>query len=95
MASVLLEREAERTALASAVERVAAGDGGDLVIVLGEAGFGKTALLAVAGELARAAGIRTFRAAGAPLEHDFGYGWCASCSRRSCARARRRRPRSF
>jgi hypothetical protein len=37
------------------------------VLVLGEAGIGKTRLLAVAGGLARAAGIRTFRAAGAPL----------------------------
>jgi hypothetical protein len=44
------------------------------VLVLGEAGIGKTALLAVAGGLAQAAGVRTFRAAGAPLERDFGYG---------------------
>ena len=74
MAGELLEREAERAVLASAVERVAAGDGGGLVLVLGEAGIGKTALLTVAGEFARAAGIWTVRAAGAPLEHDFGYG---------------------
>ena len=74
MAGELLEREAERAALASAVERVAAGDGGELVMVFGEAGIGKTALLAVVDELARAAGIRTFRTAGAPLERDFGYG---------------------
>jgi DNA-binding CsgD family transcriptional regulator len=74
MAGELLEREAERSALASAVERVAAGDGGGLLLVLGAAGIGKTALLAVVGDLAQAAGIRTFRAAGAPLERDFGYG---------------------
>ena len=74
MAGELLEREAERAVLASAVGRVATGAGGGLVLVLGEAGIGKTALLAVAGGLARAAGIRTFRAAGAPLERDFGYG---------------------
>jgi DNA-binding CsgD family transcriptional regulator len=74
MASELLEREAERAVLASAVERVAAGDGGGLVLVLGEAGIGKTALLTVVGEFARAAGIWTVRAAGAPLERDFGYG---------------------
>jgi predicted ATPase len=74
MATELLEREAERAVLGSAVEQVAAGEGGELVVVLGEAGIGKTALLAVAGELARAAGIRTFRAAGSPLERDFGYG---------------------
>ena len=74
MAGELFEREAERAALASAVERVATGDGGELLMVLGEAGIGKTALLAVVGELAPAAGIRTFRAAGAPLERDFGYG---------------------
>jgi hypothetical protein len=60
--------------LASAVRRVAAGAGAGLVMVLGEAGIGKTALLAVAGGLAQGAGIRTFRAAGAPLERDFGYG---------------------
>ena len=74
MAGELLEREAERAVLASAVRRVAAGDGAGLVMVLGEAGIGKTALLAVAGGLARGAGIQTFRAAGAPLERDFGYG---------------------
>ena len=74
MAGELLEREAERAVLASAVRRVAAGDGAGLVMVLGEAGIGKTALLAVAGGLAQGAGIRTFRAAGAPLERDFGYG---------------------
>ncbi len=74
MAGELLEREAERAVLASAVRRVAAGNGAGLVMVLGEAGIGKTALLAVAGGLAQGAGIRTFRAAGAPLERDFGYG---------------------
>ena len=74
MAGELLEREAERAVLAAAVERVATGDGGGLVMVLGEAGIGKTALLAVAGGLAQGAGIRTFRAAGAPLESAFGYG---------------------
>jgi predicted ATPase len=74
MAGKLLEREAERAVLASAVERVTTGVGGELVLVLGEAGIGKTALLAVAGGLARAVGSRTFRAAGAPLERDFGYG---------------------
>jgi predicted ATPase len=74
MAGELLEREAERATLASAVERLAAGDSRGLVLMLGEAGIGKTALLAVAGGLAQAAGVRTFRAAGAPLERDFGYG---------------------
>lgn len=74
MAGELLEREAERAALASAVGRLAADDSGGLVMVLGEAGIGKTALLAIVRGLARAVGIRTFRAAGAPLERDFGYG---------------------
>ena len=74
MATELLEREAEQAVLASAVEQVTAGDGGRLLMVLGEAGIGKTALLAVVDELARAADIATFRAAGAPLERDFGYG---------------------
>ena len=50
MAGELFEREAERAALASAVERVATGDGGGLLMVLGEAGIGKTALLAVVAE---------------------------------------------
>lgn len=67
MAGELLEREAERAVLASAVRRVAAGNGAGLVMVLGEAGIGKTALLPVAGRLAHGAGIRTFRAAGACL----------------------------
>jgi DNA-binding CsgD family transcriptional regulator len=74
MNGVLLERGAEREALAAAVKRVAAGDDGELLLVLGEAGIGKTALLAVVGELAEAVGIRMFCAAGVPLERDFGYG---------------------
>lgn len=92
MAGELLEREAEQAVLASAVRRVAAGDGAGLVMVLGEAGIGKTALLAVAAGLAQGAGIRTFRAAGVPLERDLGYGVVRRRSVRCCwaARARRR-----
>ena len=95
MAGELLEREAERAVLASAVGRVATGDGGGLVLVLGEAGIGKTALLTVVGVFARAAGIRTFRAAGAPLERDFGYGVVRQLLEGSCVRARRRSARGY
>jgi ABC-type lipoprotein export system ATPase subunit len=53
IAERLLESEGERDALVAALDSVLDGRG-RLVVLVGEAGLGKTALLAVAGELAAA-----------------------------------------
>jgi long-chain acyl-CoA synthetase len=65
----LLERETERSALREGC--VAVGGGAGLVIlVVGEAGIGKTALLHEARGLAGELGVRVLRASGAMLERD-------------------------
>ena len=90
MAGELLEREAERAVLASAVRRVAAGDGAGLVMVLGEAGIGKTALLAVAGGLAQELASGRSGPRGRRSSVTSATGWYVSCLRGSCVPARRR-----
>src|SRR5688500_12432811 len=70
---LLLEREAELTALRRAVD-ITAGGRGQLIAIEGEAGIGKTALLDAAGRLAAAAGIATLAARAGELERDFGFG---------------------
>lgn len=65
----MLERGAELSQIAAAV---AGGSG--VLIVEGEAGIGKSALLAAGVELARAHGSTVFSARGGVLERDFGYG---------------------
>jgi DNA-binding CsgD family transcriptional regulator len=69
---MLLEREVELGVLSAAVERVAESAG--LVLVEGAAGVGKTRLLAEAGALAQAAGVRVLSARGTALEREFGFG---------------------
>lgn len=69
----LLEREDERSAIREGCVAVAGGAGGVLLIV-GEAGIGKTALLHEVGRLEGELGVRALRASGALLERDFGYG---------------------
>ncbi len=73
MMESLLEREAERSAIHRGCLAVAGGSGG-VILVVGEAGIGKTALLLEARRLAEQSGVRVLRAAGATLERDFGYG---------------------
>jgi hypothetical protein len=69
----LLEREGERDVLVAAID--SARDGrGRLVVVEGEAGRGKTALLGVAEALASERGARVLRARGGVLERDVGWG---------------------
>ncbi len=69
----LLEREDERSAIGAACAAVAGGAGGVLLIV-GEAGIGKTALLQEARRPVTELGVKVLRASGALLERDFGYG---------------------
>jgi DNA-binding CsgD family transcriptional regulator len=65
----LLEREHELRRIADAI----AAPGGVLVVE-GEAGIGKSALVAAAVEIGRAAGARVLTARGGVLERDFGHG---------------------
>jgi DNA-binding CsgD family transcriptional regulator len=65
----LLERGEELRRIAAAVA-----DPGRVLIVEGEAGIGKSALLDAGADLARAAGARVLTARGGSLERDFGYG---------------------
>ena len=69
----LLERTEERALLGRALSETRAGRG-RLVLVEGEAGIGKTALLELAMRLAAERGLTLFSARGGPLEEGFGYG---------------------
>jgi DNA-binding CsgD family transcriptional regulator len=71
--SALLEREAELATIESLLD--AARDGsGQILTIEGEAGAGKTSLLAAAGRLAAASEMRVLRARGGEYERDFPYG---------------------
>ncbi|HEV2059368.1 MAG TPA: AAA family ATPase [Solirubrobacteraceae bacterium] len=69
----LLEREAELSALRARISDAERGSGG-IVLVEGEAGIGKTRLLAAAGDLARERGLTVLSARGGELERDFAFG---------------------
>ena len=69
----LLERDVEIERLEQAIA-AAVDEAGSVVAVEGEAGIGKTSLLAHAGRLASAAGLRTLRARGGELEREFAFG---------------------
>src|SRR5688500_7993317 len=69
----LFEREAELAAVADAVERATHGSG-SVLLIHGEPGIGKTALLRAAGRAASEAGIATLSARGSELEREFGFG---------------------
>lgn len=71
--AALLEREAELALVDEALQRASAGAGSD-VVVEGPAGIGKTRLLLSARERAQALDLRTLRARGGELEHEFSYG---------------------
>ncbi|GIF48288.1 regulatory LuxR family protein [Asanoa ferruginea] len=70
---MLLQRDAELASLGRQVATVRAGIG-RMIIVDGPAGIGKSSLLSATAETAAAAGIRTLRASGSPLEQDAGWG---------------------
>ncbi|MEA2193066.1 MAG: hypothetical protein QOI73_3187, partial [Solirubrobacteraceae bacterium] len=69
----LLEREPELERLESCVAAAVAG-AGSVVGIEGEAGIGKSSLLAHAVECAGAAGMRVLTARGGELEREFAYG---------------------
>lgn len=70
---MLLERDAERAAIATALN-AAAGSDGSLLLISGPAGSGKSALLRDATASALAAGARVLRADATQLEEDFAFG---------------------
>ena len=50
------------------------GDRGGLVVIVGPAGIGKTALLQAAADMAEQAGVRVLRARGSDIEQEFAFG---------------------
>jgi DNA-binding CsgD family transcriptional regulator len=72
VSTTLIGREQELAALTGALG--AADEGGRVVIVEGEAGVGKTVLLATLGAAARGAGTTVLRARGGELERGEGFG---------------------
>src|ERR687889_2544335 len=73
MAAALYERELELQTLTDAVREVREG-GGQVVVVEGPGGIGKSRLLAAVRDLATAAGLRPLVALGAELERTFPFG---------------------
>ncbi|MDQ3677633.1 MAG: AAA family ATPase, partial [Actinomycetota bacterium] len=69
----LLEREHESEQLVARIEAAIAGEG-SVVALEGDAGIGKSALLAYASQRAAGAGMRVLSARAGELEQDFGYG---------------------
>ena len=69
----LLERDAELAAIDSTLRAAAAGEGG-LLLIEGEAGVGKTALLKEGLGRAEGLGIKVLRARGGEYEREFPYG---------------------
>jgi DNA-binding NarL/FixJ family response regulator len=72
-ANALLEREPELALIADAARRVTAG-AGTVLLIEGEPGIGKTALMEAAATSASTAGIEVFTARGRALEREFGFG---------------------
>jgi DNA-binding CsgD family transcriptional regulator len=69
----LVEREAELVVIDECIRSAIAGQGG-VVIVVGQAGIGKTALLEEASRRAAGGGMVVVSGQGAVLEEDFGFG---------------------
>jgi DNA-binding CsgD family transcriptional regulator len=70
---LILDRDAELTAMTAAIT-AAAGGRGSLILVQGPAGIGRTTMLSVASAEAAAHGMRTLTARGLALEQGFTYG---------------------
>ena len=85
----LIERERELGLIADVLGAASRGDGA-LVLVEGEAGIGKSALLAAAGERAAAAGLAVLAARGQDAEREFPFGGCLQLFERVLAEPARR-----
>jgi tetratricopeptide (TPR) repeat protein len=85
-AALLLERESQLERLRAGVE-AARGGAGRLILIEGDPGVGKTALLAAAGEIAEGAGSTVLRARGGELEATEGFGAGRQLLERAVARA--------
>jgi predicted ATPase len=68
-----LERDGELAALGAAVGAAGAGEG-NVVVIEGPAGIGKTMLLGCAADSARAANLTLLTARGVELESEFAFG---------------------
>jgi predicted ATPase len=71
IATVLAGRDEDLGVIQAFLDQASAG--GAALLLTGEPGVGKTALLDVAQERAAAAGVRVLRAAGAPFEADVSF----------------------
>jgi DNA-binding CsgD family transcriptional regulator len=71
--TALLERESELATIGELLDAARDGAGG-LLMIEGEAGAGKSSLLAAAADLAAAGGMLLLRARGGEYERDFPYG---------------------
>src|SRR6202050_3980507 len=71
--ALVLERDRELERIGECLQRARQGRGGALVVE-GQAGIGKTALLAVARRTAEGEGFGVLRARGAELEREFAFG---------------------
>jgi DNA-binding CsgD family transcriptional regulator len=70
---MLLDRQTELERLASVIDAARHGSGG-VILIEGESGIGKSALLGAAAEMASASGLKVLSARGGELEVGFGYG---------------------
>ena len=72
--SELVGRHAETALLGRVLHHARKGSGGSSVLLRGEAGMGKTALLELAGTLARDSGFAVLRTVGAEAEAETAFG---------------------
>ena len=79
----LHEREPESRAIVDALDETVAGRG-RVVVVEGPAGIGKTSLLELARDAARARNVAVASARGSDLEVAYAWGVAVSCSNRAC-----------
>lgn len=74
MTPTLVERDADLAIVDEVLGRVTAGGSGEILVVAGPAGIGKSALLAALGARAAAQGFAVHEARGAAMEREFGFG---------------------
>lgn len=73
-ATALLERDEELATIERLLDATEGDDGGGVIVIEGEAGAGKTSLLAAAAEMAARREMLVLRARGGEYERDFPYG---------------------